>query len=1282
GGGGGSGATYYTAQGQSDDKPNGGSGGGGTGGYDGKGTRSDGVYKRSVTGGNGASGGSMGETPGAGSLYVSSAASVSGASATGNATTHSAIEYTITFSDQYRLTTNVTARYSFAYPDAPSVSRLNYTFGGWYTDRDGKGTQYYDAENRPTQNMWKQMSNQTLYAKWTLNPGVDFDDVTLVVNGTPIIDGVSTNGVGWSYSGETGFLRLTGQNRVYDIHGTDLDGMAAIVAEVNCTIQVSSNLTMNAQSRSGRTPVTVSAGRAVTFDVKEGVTCSLTASPQRTAIRVPNTASLTLKTAGVLQVTGGSGAADLGCGADDTDAGTIYVETRENWAANIRPGHGMEENNGLLNTKGKGASYLSLSPRTKVWSVRLDALPDMGNPVRLYRQRSSDTANDEVLFDANLQTWIWAPADTYEWSDVANADSSQNNVWVADVKNSHTRAELFTSMNITVNGEDIAHLTGNGWRCERDTGNKATLSLTAAGPYVISGRGNVGISVYSDASVTLSDLSLTVANWGGKTALYLQPGKNLNLTLNGTNSLASASECAGIFVGETSSLTIGGNGTLKVNGGAYAAGIGGSVDNPKSGVITINGGNITAHGGTSAAGIGGGCGVVSVLSSANVCRAITITGGIVKAIGGKNGAGIGGGLYGTASVTISGGTVFPTAGFNASAIGKGYSGYFPTIPSSTLKAFFGYAAIYTTRDAVSPAPVNTSNKSVYPVTFDIGTSNCRIVKLVLGGVNCPCKDLWTDETGKFTIWLPPTSRTTAMITLEDGSVYSAGYSISDNGTVEFSHDVLTVDATPVVGGVSSSGSGWAYSAATSNLVFRSGNHSVSGGSTNGTIRIVAAGDGVGLTLSRLMLKTPLSYLSPFVVSNRCTVTLAGVNLIECICDPTQTLNSRKGSRYTAAVEVPEGATLTIGGTGTLIANGGIYGAGIGSRGENLKAGSVIINSGSVYATGGEYAAGIGGGDGGSVTSILVTGGYVDATGGRGACGIGGGNGNGVTLADGTFRVTGGTVLAEKGNGLVFSDFVTGSGNTVSPTMGKSIVIEGGSVRPKNATAANANPYPAPVDADGEQLVFAVFKGLTAGDTVTVTDGLWPQYDNVVLRADDDGAVCLWGAYTNAARAVMFESVNLAGGQAVLEVGAWSNTVYSVTESGAELPESKTVKTAAGNVTCWRVIVPALPAGQRVTVRGLDEAFVSGSTVSDFAGNASVYLPDGEYDFEAAGFSYHAVVSGAVATATFTVGLTVDGTDISAGSGDGWVYDALLGTLTLASAREYRLAGTNDERTVS
>lgn len=95
-------------------------------------------------------------------------------------------------------------------------------------------------------------------------------------------------------------------------------------------------------------------------------------------------------------------------------------------------------------------------------------------------------------------------------------------------------------------------------------------------------------------------------------------------------------------------------------------------------------------------------------------------------------------------------------------------------------------------------------------------------------------------------------------------------------------------------------------------------------------------------------------------------------------------NTLKGGDMCAAIDVPEGCTLTISGEGSLKATGGV-GAGIGaSIMRKGSLGTIVIEGGNIEAYGGGMAAGIGGSrDGGSGT-IIINNGTVYAKGGHGS----------------------------------------------------------------------------------------------------------------------------------------------------------------------------------------------------------------------------------------------------------------------------------------------------------
>jgi hypothetical protein len=76
--------------------------------------------------------------------------------------------YTVTFNKQSGSggSNSVTATYDSAMPSATMPTRTGYTFGGYYDQTNGAGTQYYNASGGSVRS-WNKASNTTLYAKWT-----------------------------------------------------------------------------------------------------------------------------------------------------------------------------------------------------------------------------------------------------------------------------------------------------------------------------------------------------------------------------------------------------------------------------------------------------------------------------------------------------------------------------------------------------------------------------------------------------------------------------------------------------------------------------------------------------------------------------------------------------------------------------------------------------------------------------------------------------------------------------------------------------------------------------------------------------------------------------------------------------------------------------------------------------------------------------------------------------------------------------------------------------------
>ena len=84
--------------------------------------------------------------------------------------TWTANKYTVTFDKQNGTGGSISAAATFnsAMPAITVPTRTGYTFGGYYTAKNGGGTQYYTSSGASARN-WNITANTTLYAKWTAN---------------------------------------------------------------------------------------------------------------------------------------------------------------------------------------------------------------------------------------------------------------------------------------------------------------------------------------------------------------------------------------------------------------------------------------------------------------------------------------------------------------------------------------------------------------------------------------------------------------------------------------------------------------------------------------------------------------------------------------------------------------------------------------------------------------------------------------------------------------------------------------------------------------------------------------------------------------------------------------------------------------------------------------------------------------------------------------------------------------------------------------------------------
>ncbi len=146
-----------------------------------------------------------------------------------------------------------------------------------------------------------------------------------------------------------------------------------------------------------------------------------------------------------------------------------------------------------------------------------------------------------------------------------------------------------------------------------------------------------------------------------------------------------------------------------------------------------------------------------------------------------------------------------------------------------------------------------------------------------------------------------------------------------------------------------------------------------------------------------------------------------------------------------AVYVPKNKTLTITGSGSLVAESRNNAAGIGSGNEDT-CGNINIRGGTITARGGQYAAGIGSGSRGGCGNITISGGTITATAKKEGAGIGSGS-RGVC---GNIEITGGTITARGGQ------YAAGIGNGREASCGNITITSG--VDKVKVTMGGSAPY--------------------------------------------------------------------------------------------------------------------------------------------------------------------------------------------------------------------------------
>ena len=469
--------------------------------------------------------------------------------------------------------------------------------------------------------------------------------------------------------------------------------------------------------------------------------------------------------------------------------------------------------------------------------------------------------------------------------------------------------------------------------------------------------------------------------------------------------------------------------------------------------------------------------------------------------------------------------------------------------------------------------------------------------------------------------------------------------------------------------------GYTYDAANHVLTFtQNGTYTVS--MASGVIQtttdriVVSSGVTTDITLVGVKIDVSAASAGAFDMTGATVkLTLSGANIL-------------KSSGVCAGLQAPSGATLTIGGAGSLLAakiytwGTSQYAAGIGG-GSGQTGGDITVIGGTVTAISDDFGAGIGGGSGGGGGTVTVTGGTVTATNNSSGAGIGGGFGGG----GGTVIISGGTVTATSNfGGAGIGGGMDGAGGTVA--------ITGGTV---NATGGE---YGGAGIGGGASDFFG-----SSGGTVTITGG------TVTATGGEYGGAGIGGGTYGSGGTVTISggSVKAAGSGGGTDIGGGAYSSGNGTlKNGSGAPVWRTTLTFAG-MTDTAIPATALGFG------GAAAGYGKKDLTTDVAGALSFYLPEGGASaahggalytetvesnhsntfVSAAGSAYvvrygltdltpAALTSLAVAGSSFSaalipatgfilpdaVAVTMDGVALTAGAG--YTYDSAAGTVSIGS----------------
>ncbi|GAB6395037.1 MAG: hypothetical protein MdMp024_1349 [Bacteroidales bacterium] len=368
-------------------------------------------------------------------------------------------------------------------------------------------------------------------------------------------------------------------------------------------------------------------------------------------------------------------------------------------------------------------------------------------------------------------------------------------------------------------------------------------------------------------------------------------------------------------------------------------------------------------------------------------------------------AGIGGDGFGsTGTIKITGGTVYASGGTGPGiGAGAGATEGVIHITGGTVIADEIGIGNGRTETYISGANTIALSPSINATTF----GGAQVLTGTNIGVSCSVAGENIDY--KVTLHADLTIPSGCTLIVPEGIVFDVNHRrLTVNGELVRQGQVVNEDYIPPVRDINLSAldtdvdnrDGWTYFGNVVTIT-GSGNRTITG--STDAVRVVIEKD-VTATITLDNVRIHSAVASPFSLSSD---TVSGSQVTLRLVGNSELVTTAES----AGLRVENKARLTIEGTGSLTASGGVSGAGIGG-GIYSSGGTITIRGGTVVATslgGNGDPAAIGGGGYGNAGTINITGGIVYASGGTGA-----GIGSAGRTTGGIINITGGMIIATGG----------------------------------------------------------------------------------------------------------------------------------------------------------------------------------------------------------------------------------------------------------------------------